>query len=393
MKLLSKKGLFTKILTGLLVMVMVLTILPAVSANAAKKSYPYKIKINKSTNVVTVYSTETKKPVTAFTCSLGSATPTGTFHTKDKYRWHELMGPSYGQYCTRITDGILFHSVWYYSYEKNSQTYYGYNMLGNLASHGCCRLTVASAKWIYDNCPIGTEVKVFYGSSKDDPLGKPKTVSVSGSRGWDPTDPDPNNPYKSGSAKPKITVKSKIVQYGKNLSKDNLTIKDSCGFDITKWKGVQIKGFDKKKLGRQKVTISLLDSCGRSAKKTVTYTVVDKKKYTITLNSETLEKKVNTSRDLLLGVKAYDTSGNDVKSELVVSVKEPGSTEFVEVENPSAKYMFDKVGEYLIKYEVINPNNDKVTTKIRTINCVGEYIDPSVDTGSGIDDGFIDPNA
>lgn len=389
MKVSSKNSIIAKVLSGLLVIALVCAMIPAASVSAAKKKYPYKIRINKSTNVVTVYSTETKKPVTAFTCSLGSATPTGTFHTKDKYRWHELMGPSYGQYCTRITDGILFHSVWYYSYEKSSQTYYGYNMLGNLASHGCCRLTVASAKWIYDNCPIGTEVKVFYGSSKDDPLGKPKTVSVSGSRGWDPTDPDPNNPYKSGKAKPKIIVKSKTVEYGKKLSKDNLTIKDSCGFDITKWKGVTITGFNKKQLGEQKVTISLLDSCGRSAKKTVKYVVVDKNKYSININTKSKERDLNSSINLLQGVKAFDTLGNDVTKDVNVSIKTPGAVEYVPVDNINSKFVFDSVGDYSFKYEITNPNNGKISTAIRDFTVAGEYIEPVEDS----DDEFIDPNA
>ena len=30
--------------------------------------------------------------------------------------------------------------------------------LGRRASHGCIRLTVEDAKWIYDNCPAGTTV-------------------------------------------------------------------------------------------------------------------------------------------------------------------------------------------------------------------------------------------
>ena len=78
----------------------------------------YYIKINKGTNVVTVYKQD-GTPYTAFTCSIGYATPVGTFHTMARYRWWTLDGPSYGQYCTRITGSILFHSVWYYQQTKN----------------------------------------------------------------------------------------------------------------------------------------------------------------------------------------------------------------------------------------------------------------------------------
>lgn len=95
----------------------------------------YSIRINKATNVVTVYSNG--KPDRAFVCSTGNATPIGTFRTSQKLRWHVLDGPSYGQYCTRIHGGVLFHSVWYYANgDYASQSYVQYNKLGTTASHG-----------------------------------------------------------------------------------------------------------------------------------------------------------------------------------------------------------------------------------------------------------------
>ena len=70
---------------------------------------------------------------------------------------------------------------------------------GETVSDGCVRLCVADAKWIYDNCPIGTTVKVYDG---DLPSGvtKPSAQKIpanSPNKGWDPTDPDPKNPWNS----------------------------------------------------------------------------------------------------------------------------------------------------------------------------------------------------
>jgi len=73
-------------------------------------------------------------------------------------------------------------------------------MLGQPASKGCVRLSVIDAKWIYDNCANGTKVEV-YDSPDPGPLGKPLTYKINANspfRGWDPTDPDPGNPWKQG---------------------------------------------------------------------------------------------------------------------------------------------------------------------------------------------------
>lgn len=156
----------------------------------------YYIKVNRKTCSVTVYAKDGNNgyiiPVKRFACSVGlpsSQTPTGTFYTPAKYRWRTLMGPSYGQYCTRIVRGVLFHSVAgrnMTSYNLNAKDY---NKLGQPASHGCVRLNVRDAKWIYDNCPLKTRVTI-YDSSDPGPLGKPATIKIPAGQTWDPTDPN-----------------------------------------------------------------------------------------------------------------------------------------------------------------------------------------------------------
>ena len=119
----------------------------AFSGGKAEAASKYMIKINKQQNVVTVYKMKggKYKAYKAFVCSAGYATPTGTFRLGEKMRWHTLDGPSYGQYCSRIVNGILFHSVWYYQPNQATQSYVQYNRLGTTASHGCVRLTTAGS--------------------------------------------------------------------------------------------------------------------------------------------------------------------------------------------------------------------------------------------------------
>lgn len=165
--------------------------------------FPYYIKVNRRQNCITVYTSdengEYTVPYKAMICSTGlyNATPRGTFHLSTKYLWRELYGKVYGQYATRITGGVLFHSVPYYKKSKSALCTEKYNKLGQQASMGCVRLTVEDAKWIADNCPSGTTVEI-YDDDDPGPLGKPEAAHIdtdSPNKGWDPTDPDVENPW------------------------------------------------------------------------------------------------------------------------------------------------------------------------------------------------------
>lgn len=146
----------------------------------------YVIKVNKKMNCITVYLNN--KPIKAFICSTGEATPTGTFYTMVRYRWKQLIHEVWGQYCTRIVGHILFHSVPYSDCNNKSLLESSYRKLGTTASAGCIRLTCRDAKWIYDNCKLKTKV-VIYNSSNPGPLGKPKAPYLPAGQKWDPTDP------------------------------------------------------------------------------------------------------------------------------------------------------------------------------------------------------------
>lgn len=174
------------------------------TALAAEK-YPYYVTVNLTDNIVTVYEKddagEYTEPVKAFYCSVGKSTPEGTFQTKVKYDWRYLFGDVWGQYATRITGHYLFHSVPYFEKDKSTLEYEEYNKLGTTASMGCIRLTVKDAKWIYDNCPVGTTVRMYRGNVNEPlppaPVQKINKMDLA-RRGWDPTDPDPQNPWKKG---------------------------------------------------------------------------------------------------------------------------------------------------------------------------------------------------
>ena len=192
-----------KKLIGVLIFCMLLSCFGG-TAMAAEK-YPYYVTVNLTENIVTVYEKDDAGkytvPVKAFTCSGGNYTPEGTFRTSQKYEWRILFGNVWGQYATRITGHILFHSVPYFEKDKSTLEYEEYNKLGETASAGCIRLRVEDVKWLYDNCPVGTTVKMYRGNVKEplQPAAVQKIdVKDTLRRGWDPTDPDPANPWKKG---------------------------------------------------------------------------------------------------------------------------------------------------------------------------------------------------
>ena len=133
-------------------------------------------------------------------CSVGPETPTGVFHTFNRSRWRPLYGDVYGQYVTDIVNDILFHSVPYLTQNPSDLEYEEFNKLGTSASLGCVRLSVKDVKWIYDYCPLGITVEIYDDAETPGPLGLPEQTKIditNPNRGWDPTDPDPSNPWLS----------------------------------------------------------------------------------------------------------------------------------------------------------------------------------------------------
>ncbi len=177
-------------------------------ARLAALAKPYRITVSRFQNIVIVWAQAADGTYSLlqnmFLCSTGKATPRGTFRTGEHLRWHTLFGSKktnwnyvYGQYVTRITDNILFHTVPYYTKNPNDLEYDEYNLLGTRASMGCIRLTVEASKWIYDNIPAGTEVEMI-DELETLPASRPAAPTIDQNdprRVWDPTDPLPNNPW------------------------------------------------------------------------------------------------------------------------------------------------------------------------------------------------------
>ena len=138
--------------------------------NAKKALKPYLLKVSVADQRVYVYGLDARNEYTdlvkTMKCSTGrkgSPTPTGTYTntTGPGARWHYFKKfDCWAQYAYYIQGDIMFHSVLYGS-KEGRVTQSSVNNLGRRASHGCVRLSVEDAKWIWSNCPRNTTVVVY----------------------------------------------------------------------------------------------------------------------------------------------------------------------------------------------------------------------------------------
>ena len=138
------------------------------SANAVAKNTKYKLVVRISEQRVYVYGLNSFGEYELdrdFICStgLGNSTPPGIYTTSTEplSRWQYFQKfKCWAQYSFRITGDIWFHSVLYDAPDTSTLRYGSVYALGQKASHGCVRLRVEDAKWIYENCGDGTIVVV-----------------------------------------------------------------------------------------------------------------------------------------------------------------------------------------------------------------------------------------
>lgn len=131
---------------------------------------PFAMTVDVTNQVTTVYGRdengEYTVPVRRMLCSTGTrANPSdvGDWVLNGRHaKWcvFPKWGNSYARYWTRINASIAFHSVIYTAVSLDAMKTSSYKALGSRASHGCIRLTVEDAKWVYDNIGAGTVVSI-----------------------------------------------------------------------------------------------------------------------------------------------------------------------------------------------------------------------------------------
>lgn len=170
---------------------------------------PYFIEVDVKNQLIKVFRRDANQEFTdlykIFTASTGTAkypSDVGTWTLNGRTaRWATFptWGGGLAQYWTRINSGIAFHSFLYSS--NRSINMGSVNALGRPASHGCIRLTIQDAKWIYDHIGKGTEVWIHEDAAKDPELkyaNRPGSFSKSAGMHLATPEPTQKPAYVSG---------------------------------------------------------------------------------------------------------------------------------------------------------------------------------------------------
>ncbi len=139
----------------------------------------YYIQLDLGNQIVTVFERdelgEYTKIVRRFICTSGSTTPDpsdpeggstptprGIYKMGARERFGKFanFGGTYARYWTQIIGHIYSHSIMYSRRDINTLQSGAYSDLGRNVSHGCVRLYVEDAKWLYYYAPPGTTVEV-----------------------------------------------------------------------------------------------------------------------------------------------------------------------------------------------------------------------------------------
>ncbi len=187
------KRLFALLAAAIMVCGIVLAPRPALAFDELKNTDPdkYYILLDLKNQIVTVFEKdengEYTKVVRRFICTSGKTgtgeidpvtgekdeglpTPSGIWKIGGRERFGEFVEfkGTWARYWTQIVDGNFFHSVMFDNKNVNTLQSSAFRNLGRKGSHGCVRLYVEDAKWLYYYACPGTTIKV----SNDEPSNR-----------------------------------------------------------------------------------------------------------------------------------------------------------------------------------------------------------------------------
>lgn len=172
---------YTMRLKKILAVLLVLVLHAGVFSASAAYDMPYYIEVDITNQIVTIFNTRDNSIARQMLTSSGmnDCTPKGTFYMIEKGRVTERTPWTYFEhyqcwvkYASRIYLGYMFHSLPFAKKDDSTMMEKELSEFGLPTSHGCMRLRVEDAKFIAENCLVGTRVTIYKDTAKKDDLRK-----------------------------------------------------------------------------------------------------------------------------------------------------------------------------------------------------------------------------
>ena len=176
---------------------------PIYNSNSILIKGKYKVRVNKTKNVVIVYEKgddgKYQKSVKVMSAIVGRDIRVNTeYNIGDRWLWIKNQNGNYSKFVTQVSGNVVFESI---AYKKkgdlSSLNYVEFDNLGNSIDGSFIKLQYADAQWIFDNLDYDTIVE-FYESEDLNGVNVPEVKKISlenDKKNWDPTYTGSESPW------------------------------------------------------------------------------------------------------------------------------------------------------------------------------------------------------
>ena len=176
---------------------------PIYNSNSVLVKGKYKVRVNKTKNVVIVYEKgddgKYQKFVKVMSAIVGRDIRVNTeYNIGDRWLWIKNQNGNYSKFVTQVSGNVVFESI---AYKKkgdlSSLNYVEFDNLGNSIDGSFIKLQYADAQWIFDNLDYDTIVE-FYESEDLNGVNVPEVKKISlenDKKNWDPTYTGSESPW------------------------------------------------------------------------------------------------------------------------------------------------------------------------------------------------------
>ena len=176
---------------------------PIYNSNSVLIKGKYKVRVNKTKNVVIVYEKgddgKYQKSVKVMSAIVGRDIRVNTeYNIGDRWLWIKNQNGNYSKFVTQVSGNVVFESI---AYKKkgdlSSLNYVEFDNLGNSIDGSFIKLQYADAQWIFDNLDYDTTVE-FYESEDLNGVNVPEVKKISlenDKKNWDPTYTGSESPW------------------------------------------------------------------------------------------------------------------------------------------------------------------------------------------------------